>query len=243
MLICILVFHLCFTRANKQLHALKREIIITSDGSTSINLPELNEQYHSKKGAINEAYHVFIRMGLDLFSDDISILEIGFGTGLNAFITYLESERRQLNINYVGVEAYPVLPEEVVLLNYVPQLKAENYKYKFEKMHAVSWEENHEISHTYTLTKRKQLFEDINDENAFNLIYYDAFGSRVQPDLWEEGIFEIMFKALKDNGVLVTYAAKGSARRAMQKVGFTVERLDGPPGKREMLRATKKVAE
>ncbi|MGB1268451.1 MAG: tRNA (5-methylaminomethyl-2-thiouridine)(34)-methyltransferase MnmD [Flavobacteriaceae bacterium] len=222
---------------------MKREIIITSDGSTSINLPELNEQYHSKKGAINEAYHVFIRMGLDLFSDDISILEIGFGTGLNAFITYLESERRQLNVNYVGVEAYPVLPEEVALLNYVPQLKAEKFKDKFEKMHAVSWEESHSISHTYALTKRKQLFEDIKDENAFDLIYYDAFGSRVQPALWEESIFEIMFKALKNNGVLVTYAAKGSARRAMQKVGFTVERLDGPPGKREMLRATKKVAE
>jgi tRNA U34 5-methylaminomethyl-2-thiouridine-forming methyltransferase MnmC len=222
---------------------LKREIIITSDGSTSINLPELNEQYHSKKGAINEAYHVFIRMGLDLFSDDISILEIGFGTGLNAFITYLESERRQLNVNYTGVEAYPVIPEEVALLNYVSQLKAEEFRGKFEKMHTVSWEDHHVISSTYALTKRKQLFEDIKDENTFDLIYYDAFGSRVQPALWEEGIFEIMFRALKNNGVLVTYAAKGSARRAMQKVGFTVERLDGPPGKREMLRATKIIAE
>lgn len=220
---------------------MKREIIITSDGSTSINLPELNEQYHSKKGAINEAYHVFIRMGLDLFVDDISILEIGFGTGLNAYITYLESERRQLKVDYTGVEAYPVIPEEVALLNYVEQLKAENFRTQFEQMHAVSWEEQHEISNTYALTKRKQLFEDITDDNAFNLIYYDAFGSRVQPDLWEVGIFKIMYRALKNNGVLVTYAAKGSARRAMQEVGFTVERLDGPPGKREMLRATKKV--
>ncbi|MGB0895739.1 MAG: tRNA (5-methylaminomethyl-2-thiouridine)(34)-methyltransferase MnmD [Flavobacteriaceae bacterium] len=219
---------------------MKREIIITSDGSTSINLPELNEQYHSKKGAINEAYHVFIRMGLDLFSDQTSVLEIGFGTGLNAFITYLESERRQMKVDYTGVEAYPVTPEEVKQLNYVEQLKAENFSEKFQNMHDVSWETAHEISNTYTLTKRQQFFEDITDENSFDLIYYDAFGSRVQPDLWEEGIFKIMYRALKTNGVLVTYAAKGSARRAMEKVGFSVERLDGPPGKREMLRATKK---
>jgi tRNA U34 5-methylaminomethyl-2-thiouridine-forming methyltransferase MnmC len=107
-------------------------------------------------------------------------------------------------------------------------------------MHAVSWEEKHQISETFFLLKRKQLFENIEDEDAFNLIYFDAFGARVQPELWSEEIFRKMFNALKENGILVTYSAKGSVRRAMQAVGFTVERLPGPPGKREMLRAIKK---
>jgi tRNA U34 5-methylaminomethyl-2-thiouridine-forming methyltransferase MnmC len=219
---------------------LKREIIITSDGSTSINLPELNEQYHSKKGAIQEAYHVFIRMGLDLFSDNISILEIGFGTGLNAFITFLEGERRNIKINYHGVEAYPVIQEEVVALNYIAQLDAEMYAQAFVDFHTTDWEIPQQISENFLLTKRKQLFNDITDDNVHDLIYYDAFGSRVQPELWGEEIFAIMYKALKKRGVLVTYAAKGSARRAMEAVGFAVERLAGPPGKREMLRATKR---
>ncbi len=218
---------------------MKREIIITSDGSTSINLPELNEQYHSKKGAIQEAYHVFIRMGLDLFSDNVSVLEIGFGTGLNAFITFLESERRKLKVDYVGVEAYPILTEEISGLNYVNQLNAEKFSEDFLNFHTSDWETKQSISDQFFLTKRKQFFKDITDENSYDLIYYDAFGSRVQPELWGEEIFSIMYKALKDKGVLVTYAAKGSARRAMEAVGFKVERLAGPPGKREMLRARK----
>jgi len=218
---------------------LKREIIITSDGSTSINLPELNEQYHSKKGAIQEAYHVFIRMGLDLFSDKVAVLEIGFGTGLNAYITFLESERRNLIVEYTGVEAYPVIQEEISGLNYVSQLDAEEYRQAFVDFHSTEWETKQAISDKFSLTKRKQFFNDIIDDNTHDLIYYDAFGSRVQPELWGEGIFAIMYKALKKDGVLVTYAAKGSARRAMEAVGFTVERLAGPPGKREMLRARK----
>jgi len=218
---------------------LKREIIITADGSTSINLPELNEQYHSKKGAIQEAYHVFIRMGLDLFSENVSVLEIGFGTGLNAYITFLESERRNMTVNYTGVEAYPVIPEEIAGLNYVSQLKAEVHRQAFVDFHSSEWEKKQTISDKFFLTKRKQFFNDMVDDNAHDLIYYDAFGSGVQPELWGEEIFAIMYKALKQNGVLVTYAAKGSARRAMVAVGFTIERLEGPPGKREMLRARK----
>ena len=106
-------------------------------------------------------------------------------------------------------------------------------------MHMVPWEQKNELTNTFNLTKRKQFFKDINDVDAFHLIYFDAFGARVQPELWTEEIFETMYKALKFNGVLVTYAAKGSVRRAMESVGFKVERLPGPPGKREMLRATK----
>ncbi|WP_028887880.1 tRNA (5-methylaminomethyl-2-thiouridine)(34)-methyltransferase MnmD [Tenacibaculum ovolyticum] len=216
---------------------MKREIIITSDGSTTIHLPDWNEQYHSKHGAIQEAYHVFIKNGLELQKkEEISILEIGFGTGLNCFITFLENSKV---INYVGVEAYPVIAEEVLKLNYVTELKAKNEQAVFNKMHALPWEEKHRITQNFSLTKRQQFFKDIDDKEQFDLIYFDAFGAEHQPDLWTEEVFKRMFEALKENGILVTYSAKGSVRRAMQAVGFTVERLPGPPGKREMLRATK----
>ncbi|MCF6168522.1 tRNA (5-methylaminomethyl-2-thiouridine)(34)-methyltransferase MnmD [Lutibacter sp.] len=220
---------------------MKREIIVTADGSSTIHIPEWNEQYHSKYGAIQEANHVFIKNGLSLFSTDvISILEIGFGTGLNSFITFLESEKRDITIDYVGVEAYPILTKEIEQLNYVSVLKANNFNTVFAKMHEQKWEIKNKISTKFSLTKRKQFFNKITDENCYNLIYFDAFGARVQPELWTEAIFKIMYKALKKGGVLVTYSAKGSVRRAMQSVGFVVERLAGPPGKREMLRATKK---
>lgn len=219
---------------------MKREIIITSDGSTTIHLPEWNEQYHSKHGAIQEAKHVFIKNGLDVVAkNEIAILEIGFGTGLNAFITFLEIQNTLKRINYTGVEAYPVAFNEIEKLNYVSELKADDFQKYFEKIHTSKWEESVEISKDFSLKKEEKKFEEIQNENEFDLIYFDAFGARVQPELWTESIFEIMFKALKEEGVLVTYSAKGSVRRAMQAVGFTVERLPGPPGKREMLRATK----
>ncbi|MFY0630584.1 MAG: tRNA (5-methylaminomethyl-2-thiouridine)(34)-methyltransferase MnmD [Flavobacteriaceae bacterium] len=219
---------------------MKREIIITSDGSTTIHLPDWDEQYHSKHGAIQEAYHVFIKHGLTpIFKKEISILEIGFGTGLNSFITLLEAQKNNLTIDYVGIEAYPVDVDEVDKLNYVAELKATELKALFKILHTNSWEEKHQITPEFSLSKRKQFFNDIEDENQFDLIYFDAFGARVQPELWTEEIFTKMFNALKSEGILVTYSAKGSVRRAMQSVGFTVERLPGPPGKREMLRATK----
>ena len=217
---------------------MKREIIITSDGSSTIHLPDWDEQYHSKNGSINETYHVFINSGLkQVKTEEVSILEIGFGTGLNCFITYLASKRK---IDYVGVEAYPVTAEEVKKMNFISVLEAEKESDMFDKIHDVSWDEKHLISDRFSLLKRKQFFEDIEDKDVFNLIYFDAFGARVQPQLWTEEIFQKMFDALKVDGVLVTYSAKGSVRRAMQAVGFMVERLPGPPGKREMLRATKK---
>jgi len=218
---------------------LKREIIITSDGSTSIHLPDWNEQYHSKHGAIQEAYHVFIKYGLDSFQESVSILEIGFGTGLNCFITFLEAEKRRLSINYIGVEAYPVKADELCELNYVTELHAEKQRHIFEKLHNLSWDKQHQITASFMLSKQKQFFEDIDAKNAYDLIYFDAFGARVQPELWTETMFNKMYQALRINGVLVTYSAKGSVRRALQKVGFSVERLPGPPGKREMLRGRK----
>ncbi|WP_439132089.1 tRNA (5-methylaminomethyl-2-thiouridine)(34)-methyltransferase MnmD [Polaribacter sp.] len=227
---------------------MKREILITSDGSTTIHLPDWNEQYHSKHGAIQEAYHVFIKAGFDKAKEtllsatnsNLSILEIGFGTGLNAFITFLEAQKHAFYIDYVGVEAYPVEGKEIQKLNYVGELNAANFRDIFNKMHQVSWNEKHQISEDFSLQKRKQFFENIKDNNVFDLIYFDAFGATNQPELWTETIFKKMYTALKSDGVLVTYSAKGSVRRAMQAVGFAVERLTGPPGKREMLRAVKK---
>ncbi len=241
---------------------MKREIVITADGSSTIHLPEWDEQYHSKHGAIQEAYHVFIKHGLHYFCNseqseesqrkkidvtsssvekyhNISILEIGFGTGLNAFITLLEAIKLKIFVDYFGVEAYPVLMDEINQLNYSEELNVEDKSSLFNKLHEVSWEEFHKVTSYFSLAKQKRFFSEIKEENCYNIIYFDAFGARVQPELWTESIFQKMYSALKIKGILVTYSAKGSVRRAMETVGFKVERLPGPPGKREMLRATK----
>ena len=219
---------------------MKREIIQTHDGSTTIHIEEWDECYHSKFGAIQEAQHVFIKNGLSLFENKtVSILEIGFGTGLNAFITFLESQKLNQIIDYVWVEAYPVSPEEMLLMNYVPALKAENESVIFEEMHKSNWEEQIILRNNFLFTKRNQFFQNIDYLEKFNLIYFDAFGYRVQPELWSTAIFQKMYEALKPNGILVTYAARGVIKRSMIEVGFTVEKLEGPPGKREMFRARK----
>jgi tRNA U34 5-methylaminomethyl-2-thiouridine-forming methyltransferase MnmC len=221
---------------------LKREILITGDGSVTIHLPDWDEQYHSKHGAIAEAQHVFIQTGLSFITSeeankDISILEIGFGTGLNALMTLGYAKEHELRVSYIAVEAFPVVSSEVSQLNYPEELGVP--KEVFLALHDSPWDESMAITPNFSLEKRKQQFSEITAINRFNLIYFDAFGARVQPELWTENIFKIMYTALKDGGVLVTYSAKGSVRRAMQAVGFEVERLPGPPGKREMLRATK----
>lgn len=219
---------------------MKREIIQTLDGSTTIHLTEWDECYHSKHGAIQEAQHVFIKNGLSLFQNQkVAILEIGFGTGLNAFITLLEAKKMQQTIDYVGVEAYPISAEEVLKMNYVSELNADKESTLFDTIHESNWGEKVLLNDGFTLTKRNQFFEEINDENIYDLIYFDAFGYRVQPELWSTEIFRKMYKALKNNGVLVTYAARGVVKRSMIEVGFTVEKLEGPPGKREMFRARK----
>lgn len=220
---------------------LKHEIIQTNDGSTTIHLPEWNESYHSKHGAIQEAYHVFIKNGLALFEGkSITVLEIGFGTGLNSFITYLESKKNNQTIDYVGVEAYPLALEEALMMNYAIEINISESNI-FKQMHECHWEQQHKLSDNFTLTKRKQFFHDIQDEAFFDLIYFDAFGFRVQPELWSEAMFAAMFKALKPKGVLVTYACRTSIKNAMLSAGFSVEKLPGAPGKREMLRATKAI--
>ena len=219
---------------------IKRDIISTADGSKTLYIADWNESYHSRHGAIQEAYHVFITHGLrQFYNTDISLLEIGLGTGLNALITMLESTKQQLTVNYVGVEAFPVAISEVQQLDYVTALKTPQVKTVFEQMHLCPWEESVALTPRFTLTKQRKDIREVQDKNRFHLIYFDAFGARVQPELWTEEVFSNMYAALQQQGILVTYAAKGSVRRALQQVGFTVERLPGPPGKREMLRAIK----
>jgi len=169
----------------------------------------------------------------------VSILEIGFGTGLNALITYLEAEKKNLSIDYVGVEAFPVTHEEWSQLNYITELNSPQLASTYTKMHSTPWEETHSLSPFFKLKKQKKDFFDVDEQDFFSLIYFDAFGPRVQPELWTMELFKKMYRALKQRGILVTYSAKGSVRRNLQEVGFRVERLPGPPGKREMLRAIK----
>ena len=224
---------------------MKRELLKTDDGSMTIHLPDINEQYHSKHGALQEANHVFLKMGLhpimDLYKNKpLSILEIGFGTGLNCLITYVEAKKSNLSIDYTAVEAFPVSMEEWQAMGYGQLMGIPETDDIFKRMHQLPWESKEQLDVSFLLTKQQKDFKDIVDNKLYNLIYFDAFGARVQPELWTERIFLLMYTALKDNGVLVTYSAKGSVRRAMQAVGFSVERLQGPPGKREMLRATKR---
>lgn len=225
---------------------MQRKIITTGDGSKTIQIEEWDEQYHSVHGAIQEANHVYIKQGLLFFNSEIlqgsdshiSILEIGFGTGLNAVLTLLTAEQHKLQIDYFGVEAYPVSSEELLQLNYSEALNIKNNS--FEHIHKSDWESSHNITEQFRLTKQQKFFDDINDINCYDIIYFDAFGARVQPELWTETIFSKMYNALKPNGVLVTYSCKGSVKRALRAVGFTIKRLEGPPGKRHMLRAIKR---
>ncbi|MEM1340554.1 MAG: tRNA (5-methylaminomethyl-2-thiouridine)(34)-methyltransferase MnmD [Bacteroidota bacterium] len=219
---------------------MKRKVVTTADGSTTIHLEAWNEQYHSKHGAIQEAYHVFIKNGLHkVDATDIAILEMGFGTGLNALITYLEVEKSNCRVSYHGIEAFPVRKAELEQLNFISELGIQHLNPVFQNLHSSPWEETVKIADFFSLYKQQSDFLRWSGEQLFNLIYFDAFGPRVQPELWTKTIFEKTFKALQRDGILVTYSAKGSVRRAMQEIGFVVERLPGPPGKREMLRAVK----
>ncbi len=217
-----------------------RHIIRTADGSKTLRIPAWEEHYHSTHGALQESRHVFIRHGLQLFSNtELRLLEAGFGTGLNAMLTLLEAPARHLNVSYTGLEAYPLSTEEWEGLGYGELLGGGPQNLLFERLHQAPWDEPEPITDSFTLRKLRADIREFADPSGYHLIYFDAFGARVQPELWTETVFGNMFGALLPGGVLVTYAAKGSVRRAMQAVGFKVERLPGPPGKREMLRAVR----
>lgn len=214
----------------------------TEDGSHSIFSEKYGVSYHSKYGAIQETQHVFINAGLRLKAveqSEIAILEIGFGTGLNAFMTFLESEKRGLTIDYTGVEAYPISMEIAKKLNYATQVQQPESQLILNKIHEFEWEKTNTINEHFKLTKVKKMFQDLVYENQFDIIYFDAFAPTSQPELWEISLLTTMYNALKTNGILVTYCAKGQFKRDLKAVGFTVEAIPGPPRKREMTRALK----
>ncbi len=219
---------------------MRRVIVTTADGSKTIHLPELAEHYHSIHGAIQEACHVFIDMGLKACpSPSVHILEMGFGTGLNALLTFLETQRGDQRIHYTAWEAHPVSSLEAEQMEYPTTLGLPESSAAFKKMHTCSWGKPHNIAPGFVLTKVQADIRAIQNTAQYDLIYFDAFSPGVQPELWTEGVFVNMYSTLKNDGILVTYSAKGAVRRAMLSAGFMVERLPGPPGKREMLRARK----
>ena len=219
---------------------MKKEILKTTDGSYTLYVPELDETYHSTNGALQESLHVFIDSGLK-FSQlkKASILEIGFGTGLNALTTFDEAQKSALNIVYTSLEAFPLSWNEVANLNYLALEDFEHYSVPFKEMHTCGWENTCAISPDFSLRKMNLKLQDVAFENEFDLIYFDAFAPQIQPELWTEAIFAQMYKALKPYGILVTYCAKGSVKRALKAVGFELQSIPGPPGKREMSRAVK----
>ncbi len=218
------------------------QIIETQDGSHSILSHKYGVSYHSKYGAVTESRHVFIEAGLYpklLTSTEVDILEIGFGTGLNAFMTFIEAEKKQLKIHYEGIEAYPLSPDQYQQLNYAELLKYPEHQKKFLQLHEAAWEEEISLSEHFTIRKVKKLFEQIDKKEKFDVVFFDAFAPSAQPELWEEAVLKKMYDALRKEGILVTYCAKGVVKRRLKALGFTVESLPGPPGKREMTRAIK----
>ncbi len=221
---------------------METKLVITGDGSTSLFIPDLDEHYHSIHGAIQESIHVFINAGLIPIlatKDEIQILEIGFGTGLNALLTGIESRNHTTSIQYTSIEKYPISPEFINHLNFCTLLDNPNCRDLFMKIHGSEWEKMTNIEHNFFLNKIKSDFKEIKFIDTFDLIYFDAFAPSAQPELWTEEIFRIMYNALKKNGVLVTYCAKGIVKRTMKSVGFDVIALPGPIGKREMTKAIK----
>lgn len=217
------------------------QIIETTDGSSSIYNDELDEHYHSIHGSVREAAHVFIKMGLEqMTKNTISIFEMGLGTGLNFMMTYAANQHLKKSIDYTAVETVPLDNSILRNLNYLEVMEKQDLIPVFEKLHGVEWENYQVIDELVKVKKREVNIKEYLPDETFDLIYFDAFGPRVQPHLWEVEIFQKMYDQLNPNGILVTYCAKGAVRRAMQSVGFEVERLPGPPGKREMLRATRK---
>jgi len=214
----------------------------TQDGSHSIFSEQFGVSYHSKYGAIQETQHVFIDAALRfkaLVQKDIAILDIGFGTGLNAYMTLLEATQRGLSIDYTGYEAFPISLAEAQLLNYPNLLSAADLSAQFLQLHEVAWNEVIPINPNFRFQKCLQSFETIDAQAAYDIIYFDAFAPNAQPELWEAPLLTQMYQALKQGGVLVTYCAKGVVKRTLKSVGFQIESLKGPPGKREMTRATK----
>lgn len=223
---------------------MKRKIILTEDGSSSLFVEDLNEHYHSIHGAVQESMHIFIQAGLlskyvqDL--ETIHILEIGFGTGLNALLTYFSALENHKTIHYTTIEPYPLTLEEVQLLNYADFTEQSSAEFVFQQIHKAPWEDTEKISNHFSICKHRQSALEVPYpfEN-FDLVYFDAFAPDVQPELWQEELFEKIHQSMKAESIFVTYSTKGIVKQALKNTGFQLEKLPGPKGKREILRAMK----
>jgi len=210
-------------------------IVETLDGSHTIYLPAIDEHYHSVNGAVQESRHIFIDAGLKMCEkNEIRIFELGFGTGLNASLAILEAEQSGKNINYTAIELYPLTENEIAQLNY-----AEYFGTQFKEIHAADWNIDVRISPHFVIKKIVADFTVFDLQEKYDVIFFDAFSPEKQPEMWTENIFSRLYKHCNKGSILTTYCAKGKVRRAMQAAGFAVERLPGPPGKREILRGIK----
>ncbi|MGC6479630.1 MAG: tRNA (5-methylaminomethyl-2-thiouridine)(34)-methyltransferase MnmD [Flavobacteriaceae bacterium] len=221
----------------------RKEIIATADGSPSLFLPELKETYHSRHGAQTESDYVFLQKGLSHWLDlsdkskSIHLLEVGFGTGLNAYLTFKAAVKQKLSIHYHSLEKFPLsisLLEQMQFDQFLGATASQSY---FWPLHQAEWEVSTAISANFHLCKKEVGFEDFRTEQKYDIIFYDAFGAHAQPQMWTAERMAQAANLLRSGGVWVSYCAKGSVRRALEDAGLQVERLPGPPGKREMLRA------
>lgn len=215
---------------------LKREIKLTKDGSHTLYVPALNETYHSIHGAVQEAQHVYIKKGfLNLtHSQNIDILEIGFGTGLNCLLTWMECEKNNSKCHYTSIEKYPLSGQEVHGLNYQFILQEDK---KYNAIHSAPWGEALKLSNNFSLLKREMDLTKDDLQGKFDVIYFDAFAPDKQPEMWTKEVFLKVKSCMKPSALLVTYCCKGSVKRTLVEVGFKIKKTDGPPGKREMLLA------
>jgi len=223
------------------MHSSQRIIVPTADGSHTISIPDQYLTYHSHHGAIQESRHVYLQAGLapilqSFPQQDIRVFELGFGTGLNAFLTALEADQQQCSIHYTTLEPYPLTPSETRLLNYPEQL---GHAPLFEALHAAEWDIDTILSPCFTLHKKMITLQHYQPAAPVHLIYYDAFGPLTQPELWTEHAFRPLHDMLVPGGSLVTYCSKSEVRRAMQAAGLTVKKVPGPYGKRDMVIATR----
>ena len=215
------------------------KIILTNAGSHSLFSEEADEHYHSKLGAISESLHVFIKNGINRTTKkEIKILEIGFGSGLNALLTQIKCEKENRMCHYYTLEKFPVKRELISKLNYCQKLEINETI--FNKIHDVEWNVEQIISPNFTLTKLEEDVLNFRTKVKFDIIYFDAFSPEKQPKVWEEAILKNMYSFLLKDGFLITYCAKGIIKRRLKKIGFEIESLAGPMGKREITQAKKK---
>lgn len=215
------------------------QLKITEDGSHTLYVREIDECYHSTHGSVQEAQLIFIDYGFrPCQKEEINILEIGFGTGLNAFLTLLEIEKSVKKVNYTGLELFPVDVDKAISLNYSEKIDSEK-RAEFEKLHLSDWNIWNEISPNFRIKKIDADFTNYIFEDKYDVIYFDAFSPEKQPEMWTEKMFRKLYLCSNEKAILTTYSCKGEVKRALKTAGFNIEKLPGPKGKREVLRAVK----